>query len=146
MPWRYGQCCKFNNQWKSSMGFGTGMCNLSYRSYWCQYRICPLPEFKGAWRYVLFRMPWKSSCHVSIDGKILIITSQSNTRVPSKIKTIGSCGYCHDNSRGEGASGEFAEVHGGTNPEKSIGCRACHTSISTNSSSWPHAYTWKNSN
>jgi len=64
----------------------------------------------------------------------------------SKIKTIGSCGYCHDNSRGEGASGEFAEVHGGTNPEKSIGCRACHTTISTNSSSWPHAYTWKNSN
>lgn len=63
-----------------------------------------------------------------------------------KIKTIGSCGYCHDDSRGEGASDEFAEVHGSTNPERSIGCRACHTSISATTSSWPHAYTWTNSN
>ncbi len=64
----------------------------------------------------------------------------------TKIKTIGSCGYCHTNSRGESEITEFAEKHGGTNPEKSIGCRACHTSIPTNTSSWPHAYTWKNSN
>ncbi|MCX6333882.1 MAG: multiheme c-type cytochrome [Bacteroidia bacterium] len=64
----------------------------------------------------------------------------------TKIKTLGSCGYCHSDSRGEGASGEFTGVHGGTTPEKSIGCRACHTSISTSTSSWPHAYTWKNSN
>jgi hypothetical protein len=64
----------------------------------------------------------------------------------AKIKTIGSCGYCHSDSRGEGSGGEFTEKHGGTNPEKSIGCRACHTSIPTNTSSWPHAYTWKNSN
>lgn len=63
----------------------------------------------------------------------------------SRIKTIGSCGVCHDNSRGEGA-GEFAEVHGGTNPEKIIGCRACHTSLSASTGDWPHAYTWKNSN
>jgi len=65
----------------------------------------------------------------------------------SKIKTIGSCGVCHSSSRGEsGSIGEFGEVHGGTNPEKVIGCRACHTSIPTNTSGWPHAYTWKNSN
>jgi hypothetical protein len=63
----------------------------------------------------------------------------------SVIKTIGSCGVCHNNSRGEGATGEFSGVHGGTNPEQVIGCRACHTSISTNTSGWPHAYTWKNS-
>lgn len=63
------------------------------------------------------------------------------------IKTIGSCGVCHSNSRGaEGDMGEFAGTHGGTNPEKAIGCRACHTSISTNTANWPHAYTWKNSN
>ncbi len=64
----------------------------------------------------------------------------------SKIKTIGSCGVCHDNSRGQSNINDFAEVHGGTNPEKIIGCRACHTSISSNTASWPHAYTWKNSN
>lgn len=66
--------------------------------------------------------------------------------VTSKVKTIGSCGVCHSSSRGESDSGEFAGTHGGTNPEKSIGCRACHTSIPTNTASWPHAYTWKNSN
>lgn len=64
----------------------------------------------------------------------------------TKIKTIGSCGYCHSNSRGEGSGGDFAEEHGGTNPQKSIGCRACHTSIPSTASSWPHAYTWSNSN
>jgi len=64
----------------------------------------------------------------------------------SKIKTIGSCGVCHSSSRGESQINEFNEVHGGTNPEKSIGCRACHTSIPSATSNWPHAYTWKNSN
>lgn len=65
----------------------------------------------------------------------------------SKIKTIGSCGVCHSSSRGkEGDKGEFAGAHGGANPEKAIGCRACHTSISANTANWPHAYTWKNSN
>ena len=64
----------------------------------------------------------------------------------SRIKTIGSCGVCHDSSRGESNTGEFAEVHGGTNPEEIIGCRACHTSITSNTADWPHAYTWKNTN
>jgi hypothetical protein len=64
----------------------------------------------------------------------------------SKIKTIGSCGVCHDDSRGEGVGGEFAETHGGTNPEQQNGCHVCHTAISDNTSSWPHGYTWKNTN
>ncbi len=64
----------------------------------------------------------------------------------SKVKTIGSCGVCHDDSRGEGSGGEFSEVHGGTNPETKNACYVCHTAITSNTSSWPHAYTWKNSN
>lgn len=64
----------------------------------------------------------------------------------SKIKSIGSCGVCHNSSRGESNTSEFAEAHGGTNPEKLIGCHACHTSITTNVANWPHAFTWKNSN
>jgi hypothetical protein len=66
----------------------------------------------------------------------------------STIKTIGSCGVCHNDSRGgAGAStGNFSEVHGGTNPEEVIGCRACHTSVPTSAADWPHAHTWKNSN
>jgi hypothetical protein len=72
---------------------------------------------------------------------------QPNQYQSSTIKTIGSCGYCHSSSRGaENEIGNFAEVHGGTNPEKSIGCRACHTSVPATTSGWPHAYTWKNSN
>ena len=64
----------------------------------------------------------------------------------AKIKSIGSCGVCHNSSRGESSTSEFAETHGGTNPEKLIGCHACHTSIATNTSEWPHAFSWKNSN
>jgi NAD-dependent dihydropyrimidine dehydrogenase PreA subunit len=65
----------------------------------------------------------------------------------TKIKTIGSCGVCHTSSRGEsGNIGEFGGTHGGSNPEKAIGCGACHTAIPTNTAEWPHAYTWKNSN
>jgi hypothetical protein len=62
------------------------------------------------------------------------------------IKSIGSCGVCHSSSRGQSNINEFAGTHGGANPEKVIGCRACHTSISSNTANWPHAFTWKNSN
>ena len=64
----------------------------------------------------------------------------------STIKTIGSCGVCHDDSRGEGTGGEFTETHGGTNPETKNSCHVCHTVVPTTTSSWPHAYTWTNSN
>jgi hypothetical protein len=64
----------------------------------------------------------------------------------SKIKSIGSCGVCHNSSRGESDLSEFGEAHGGANPEHLIGCSACHTSISTTTAEWPHAYSWKNSN
>jgi hypothetical protein len=64
------------------------------------------------------------------------------------IKTMGSCGVCHDDSRGGAGSetGDFSGVHGGTNPEEVIGCRACHTSVPATAADWPHAHTWKNSN
>jgi len=64
----------------------------------------------------------------------------------SKVKSIASCGVCHDSSRGGGEIGDFAETHGGAKPEKMNGCHICHTSVSTDSAKWPHAYTWKNSN
>ncbi|HNY01082.1 MAG TPA: hypothetical protein PKG48_00765 [Bacteroidales bacterium] len=64
----------------------------------------------------------------------------------AKIKTIGSCGFCHDNSRGEGAGGEFSKTHGGSSPDHKNTCHVCHTAVSATTSAWPHAYTWKNSN
>lgn len=59
----------------------------------------------------------------------------------SRAKTIGSCGVCHGDSRGAGAS-EFGEKHGGTNGRPTA-CRVCHTVVPTDSAEWPHAYTWK---
>jgi hypothetical protein len=64
----------------------------------------------------------------------------------NKVKTIGSCGVCHESSRGEGTGGEFTQVHGGSNPEHKNTCHVCHTSISATTSSWPHGYTWTNTN
>jgi hypothetical protein len=71
---------------------------------------------------------------------------QPNQYMGSNIKTIGSCGVCHDNSRGEGAGDEFAETHGGTNPEHKNACHVCHTVVPSTTGSWPHSYTWENTN
>nr|WP_321412440.1 multiheme c-type cytochrome [uncultured Carboxylicivirga sp.] len=64
----------------------------------------------------------------------------------SKIKSIGSCGVCHHNSRGEDDGHEFAEEHGGLNPEHKTTCNICHTAVPDNKGSWPHSYQWHNSN
>lgn len=64
----------------------------------------------------------------------------------SKIKSIGSCGVCHKDSRGEDDPEEFMEKHGGTKPDKKTSCHVCHTAVSGNTASWPHGYSWKNSN
>lgn len=58
--------------------------------------------------------------------------------------SISSCGVCHQNSKGPaGEMGEFAEVHGGLNPEHKNACHVCHTAVSANTASWPHSFTWK---
>jgi hypothetical protein len=56
--------------------------------------------------------------------------------------TIGTCGVCHGNSRGEGTS-EFAEEHGGSSPKKRIACHICHTIVNVVPTRWPHAYKWQ---
>jgi hypothetical protein len=91
-----------------------------------------------------------SACHGSPHAMYPSREAKDNTQpkqyMGNKIKTMGSCGVCHESSRGEGAGGEFAEVHAGSNPEERNTCYVCHTSISTNTSNWPHGFTWKNSN
>ncbi len=57
-------------------------------------------------------------------------------------KTLGSCGVCHHSSRGEGAD-EFGEKHGGSNPSRPSACNVCHVSTPTDTSAWPHQYTWR---
>lgn len=64
-----------------------------------------------------------------------------------KIKSFGSCGYCHNSSRGaENEIGDFSEVHGGSKPRHYNACHVCHTQVPATTSDWPHGYTWKNSN
>ena len=62
-------------------------------------------------------------------------------------KSLGSCGTCHDNSRGEeGDISEYEEVHGTDKPEEINGCFICHTAVYNTRDQWPHGYTWKNTN
>jgi hypothetical protein len=63
----------------------------------------------------------------------------------SAIKSIGSCGGCHSDSRGQGSDG-FGETHGGSNPEHTNACHICHTEVPATPAQWPHAYTWHNTN
>ncbi len=64
----------------------------------------------------------------------------------SRIKSLGSCGVCHESSRGDDEINEFAEKHGGRSPDRYIGCHMCHLSVPTNTAKWPHGFQWHNSN
>ena len=72
--------------------------------------------------------------------------SQQYQGYTEKVKSIGSCGVCHRSSRGASETGDFAEEHGGTNPDQPIGCSACHSSVPANTAQWPHSFQWHNSN
>jgi hypothetical protein len=61
------------------------------------------------------------------------------------VKTLGSCGICHADSRGPADLSGFAAKHGGGAPAQPTGCHACHTVVSSVTFQWPHAYHWRNS-
>jgi hypothetical protein len=87
-----------------------------------------------------------ASCHGSPHAMVPSRESADNYQAmqyQTKAVTIGSCAACHSGSKGEGSS-EFAEQHGGSNPEQTTTCNVCHTAVSSNTSNWPHAYQWKN--
>ena len=89
------------------------------------------------------------SPHAMYPSKISSDNYQSIQYQPGagKIKTIGSCGVCHSNSRGASNEiDEFNEVHGGSNPEVQNSCHVCHTVVSANTADWPHRYQWTNTN
>ena len=56
--------------------------------------------------------------------------------------TLGSCAACHDSSKGEDDIGEFAEKHGGSNPDEETACHVCHTVVHTDRTDWPHGFDW----
>ena len=62
------------------------------------------------------------------------------------VNSIGSCGTCHDSSRGEGGSKvaeEFFSKHGGSRTDEPTACHVCHTAVSSNLARWPHAFQWR---
>ena len=93
-----------------------------------------------------------SACHGSPHAMVPSLKEADNYQAiqyqpySKSPKTLGSCGTCHGSSRGDDDLGEYMEVHGGSRPEKENGCFICHTSVENNTSKWPHAFTWKNSN
>jgi hypothetical protein len=85
-----------------------------------------------------------SACHGSPHAMVPSRESSDNYQAmqyQGKAVSIGSCGACHQNSRGEGLN-EFAQAHGGTRPEERNGCHICHTVVSATPSLWPHQYKW----
>ena len=86
-----------------------------------------------------------TSCHSSPHAMVPSREDSDNYQAmqyQGKAKSIGSCGVCHSNSKGEGA-GNFMEAHGGSNPETKNACYICHTAVTTNTEKWPHSYQWK---
>jgi hypothetical protein len=59
----------------------------------------------------------------------------------AKVVTLGSCGACHESSRGEGL-GEFADAHGGPAPGVRNACHVCHTAVAVEPTRWPHQFKW----
>jgi len=59
-----------------------------------------------------------------------------------KAMSLGSCGVCHDDSRGKGNAG-FIKKHGEASVAFSA-CNVCHTQvISGKIKQWPHEFMWK---
>ncbi|MBF0451840.1 MAG: cytochrome c3 family protein [Candidatus Magnetomorum sp.] len=91
-----------------------------------------------------------SACHGSPHAMVPSAEDKDNYQAKQyqngKAKTMGSCGVCHENSRGEeNKIAEFDQVHGGENPMVKSACNVCHTSVSaSDKTKWPHYYQWKN--
>lgn len=93
-----------------------------------------------------------SACHGSPHAMVPSLNAKDNYQelqyqgATRPVKSIGSCGICHNSSRGGDANiNDFAEKHAGANPETKIACHTCHTEITTETKKWPHAFQWKNS-
>lgn len=86
-----------------------------------------------------------AGCHGSPHAMVPSRESSDNyqaVQYQGVAKSIGSCGGCHNGSRGAGSS-EFMEQHG-SGATKSA-CNVCHTGISSaDVSKWPHSYQWHN--
>ena len=91
------------------------------------------------------------ACHGSPHAMVPSRESPDNyqaNQYQGKAVALGSCRSCHTSSRGGGDIADFAEKHGGANPEKKTACNTCHTAVPvpTDTSKWPHQFGWKSRN
>ncbi len=88
-----------------------------------------------------------ASCHTSPHAWVPSRVQSDNYQAlqyEGAAKSIGSCGACHNTSKGGGDLREYAETHGGTRPERPNACNICHTAVtSTDTSQWPHSFQWR---
>ncbi len=87
-----------------------------------------------------------ASCHSSPHAMVPTSVLSDNYQAlqyQGAAKAIGSCGACHGSSRGDSELSDFTEAHGGGNPSRPNACNVCHTSESTDTGKWPHAFQWK---
>ncbi len=92
-----------------------------------------------------------SACHGSPHAMVPSLNAKDNYQSLQyqgsnrPVKSIGSCGVCHNSSRGDSEIDEFAEKHAGASPRIKMACHTCHTEVSTDQTKWPHAFQWKDS-
>lgn len=88
-----------------------------------------------------------SVCHGSPHAMVPTTQASDNYQAiqyQGKAKTIGSCGACHETSKGEADSiEEFPAKHGGADPEELTACHTCHTEVQADTTKWPHSYAWQ---
>ena len=88
-----------------------------------------------------------ASCHGSPHAMVPTDVASDNYQAmqyQGAALPIGACESCHFNSKG--GAGDFAAVHGGSNPEVANACAVCHTDVSGDTSQWPHAFEWASRN
>lgn len=86
-----------------------------------------------------------AACHGSPHAQWPSLRAEDNKMpegLQGRSKALGSCGVCHGTSKMQ-TGGDFAEKHGGANPDERNACHTCHTRIPTDTTKWPHAYQWK---
>ncbi len=86
-----------------------------------------------------------AACHGSPHAQWPSLQAEDNKMpvgLQGKSKALGSCGVCHATSKMQ-ATGDFAEKHGGANPDERNACHTCHTRIPTDTTKWPHGFQWK---
>jgi hypothetical protein len=85
-----------------------------------------------------------AACHGSPHAQVPSREATDNAQpkaLQGKALPLGSCGVCHEKSRGEGAE-DFGEEHAGKQGRPTA-CRVCHTVVYADTKDWPHSFQWK---